>query len=199
MARPRDPHRRTELLDGVIGYLAEHGLLMLSMRPLAEHLGHSTRVLTHHFADKQELLGAVLARLDERQRAWLRAMPGWDGERGMGDIVRATWEAQLAEENLPFTRLVHEIEGLAAGGRLAGQVTTLLADRIAFVAESFRGRGVPWDAARRYATVQNAAFAGLQLDFLNTGERERAEEGVAWLAAQADRWVAEAAGLGADT
>ncbi|MFC6937386.1 hypothetical protein ACFQHO_48685 [Actinomadura yumaensis] len=61
---------------------------------------------------------------------------------------------------------------------------------------------MPWDAARRYATVQNAAFAGLQLDFLNTGERERAEEGVAWLAAQADRWVAEAAGvagLGADT
>ncbi|MEW2359277.1 TetR family transcriptional regulator [Spirillospora sp. NPDC029432] len=192
MARPRDPDRRAELLDGVLEYLAGNGLSTLSMRPLAEHLGHSTRVLTHHFADKRALLGAVLARLDERQRERLRALPGWDGERPMGEIVRAAWDWQLAAENLPFTRLVHEIEGLAAGGRLHGQVTRLLADRVEFVAASFRARGVPAEAAVRYATVQNAAFAGLQIDFLNTGDRDRAEEGIAWLAAQADRWIEEA-------
>ncbi|GAA4070735.1 TetR/AcrR family transcriptional regulator [Actinomadura miaoliensis] len=192
MARPRDPRRRAELLDAVVAYLTDHGLSTLSMRPLAQHLGHSTRVLTHHFADKQDLLGQVLARLDEQQRERLRALPGWDGERSMGDIVRDTWRWQLREDNLPFIRLVHEIEGLAAGGRLAGQVTRLLADRVEFVAESFRVRGVPADLARHYATVQNAAFAGLQLDFLNTGDRERAEAGVEWLAEQADRWIAEA-------
>ncbi|WP_067821358.1 TetR/AcrR family transcriptional regulator [Actinomadura kijaniata] len=191
MARPRDPHRRDELLDATVDYLATNGLSTLSMRPLAEHLGHSTRVLTHHFADKSELLTAVLTRLDEQQRQRLRALPGWDGERGMGDIIRATWRWQLAEENLPFTRLVHEIEGLAAGGRLHGQVTRLLADRIAFVAAAFRARGVPENAALRYATLQNATFAGLQLDYLNTGDRERAEAGIEWLADQADRWIAE--------
>ncbi|WP_084265791.1 TetR family transcriptional regulator [Actinomadura macra] len=192
MGRPRDRGRRTELLDQVIDYLAAHGLAGLSMRPLAGHLGQSTRVLTHHFADKAELVGAVLARLDELQRERLRALPGWDGERPMGEIVQAAWERQLAEENLPFTRLVHEIEGLAAGGRLAGQVTRLLADRVEFVAASFRTRGVTDPDARHYATVQNAVFAGLQLDVLNTGDRARADAGIAWLAATADGWVAAA-------
>jgi AcrR family transcriptional regulator len=192
MARPRDPHRRAELLDAVVGYLAEHGLSTLSMRPLAEHLGHSTRVLTHHFDGKRELLGAVLAHLDRLQRERLRALPGWDGEGGMGDIIRATWQWQLSEENLPMTRLVHEIEGLAAGERLAGQVTRLLADRVEFVAGAFRARGVPDPQAVHYATLQNATFAGLQIDFLNTGDRDRADAGIEWLAAQADRWIADA-------
>ncbi|MFC9974529.1 TetR/AcrR family transcriptional regulator [Spirillospora sp. NPDC127200] len=192
MARPRDPHRRAELLDAVVGYLADHGLATLSMRPLAEHLGRSTRVLTHHFTDKQDLLAQVLTRLDQLQRERLRTLPGWDGDRTMGEIVRAAWQWQLDEDNLPLTRLIHEIEGLAAGGRLAGQATRLLADRVEFVADAFRARGVPADLARHYATVQNATFAGLQLDYLNTGDRDRADAGLEWLAGQADRWIAEA-------
>ncbi len=55
-------------------------------------------------------------------------------------------------------------------------------------------RGVPDPRAVHYATLQNATFAGPQIDLLNTGDRDRdgADAGIEWLAAQADRWIADA-------
>ncbi|WP_181786873.1 TetR/AcrR family transcriptional regulator [Streptomyces phytophilus] len=190
MPRPADPARKTALLDSVVDYLVDHGLATLSMRPLAKELGQSTRVLTHHFADKADLLNATLTRLDERQREWLAGLPGADGEMGMGEVVRATWEYHLTPEHLPLTRLIHEIEGLAAGDRLGGATSRLLADRVEFVAGWFRDRGVPAEAATDYATLLNAAFAGLQIDMLNTGDRERTTAAAHRLADLADGWVA---------
>ncbi|KAB8195670.1 TetR family transcriptional regulator [Nonomuraea phyllanthi] len=192
MARTADPRRRAELLDQIVDYLAEHGLSTLSMRPLAEHLGRSTRVLTHHFADKEELLSATMERLDERHRAWLRALPGWSGSDSVGTIIRRTWDWQSREENLPVARLIHEIEGLAAGGRLQGHVPRLLADRSEFVAGLLRERGVAEADASRISTLANSAYTGLQIDFLTTGERDRVEEALDRLCALVDEWVAAA-------
>ncbi|MEO3883950.1 TetR/AcrR family transcriptional regulator [Nonomuraea sp. B5E05] len=190
MARTADPNRRAELLDRIVDYLAGHGLSTLSMRPLAEHLGKSTRVLTHHFADKDELLSATMERLDERHRAWLRSLPGWAGSDSVGTIIRRTWDWQSSEDNLPIARLVHEIEGLAAGGRLRGHVPRLLADRSEFVAGLLRERGVPEADALRISTLANSAYTGLQIDLLTTGDRERVEEALDQLCALVDEWVA---------
>ncbi|MFC4005592.1 TetR/AcrR family transcriptional regulator [Nonomuraea purpurea] len=190
MARTADPNRRTELLDQIVDYLAEHGLSTLSMRPLAEHLGKSTRVLTHHFADKEALLSATMERLDERHRAWLRSLPGWSGSDSVGTIVRRTWDWQMRGENLPIARLIHEIEGLAAGGKLLGHVPRLLADRSEFVAGLLRERGVAEADALRISTLVNSAYTGLQIDFLTTGDRERVEEALDQLCALVDEWVA---------
>ncbi|MEO3802748.1 TetR/AcrR family transcriptional regulator [Nonomuraea sp. B1E8] len=190
MARTADPNRRAELLDRIVDYLAGHGLSTLSMRPLAEHLGKSTRVLTHHFADKDELLSATMERLDERHRAWLRSLPGWAGSDSVGTIIRRTWDWQSSEDNLPIARLVHEIEGLAAGGRLRGHVPRLLTDRSEFVAGLLRERGVPEAHALRISTLANSAYTGLQIDLLTTGDRERVEEALDQLCALVDEWVA---------
>ncbi|MGW3344528.1 TetR/AcrR family transcriptional regulator [Nonomuraea rubra] len=196
MARTADPHRRAELLDQIVDYLAEHGLSTLSMRPLAQHLGKSTRVLTHHFADKEALLSATMERLDERHRAWLRSLPGWSGADSVGTIVRRTWDWQAREENLPVARLIHEIEGLAAAGKLAGHVPRLLADRSEFVAGLLRERGVPEADALRISTLANSAYTGLQIDFLTTGDRERVEAALDQLCALVDEWVAAAGTAG---
>ncbi|MEV0995858.1 TetR/AcrR family transcriptional regulator [Nonomuraea sp. NPDC050202] len=193
MARTADPHRRAELLDQIVDYLAGHGLSTLSMRPLAQHLGKSTRVLTHHFADKEALLSATMERLDERHRAWLRSLPGWSGADSVGTIVRRTWDWQAREENLPVARLIHEIEGLAAAGKLAGHVPRLLADRSEFVAGLLRERGVPEADALRISTLANSAYTGLQIDYLTTGDRERVEAALDQLCALVDEWVAAAA------
>ncbi|MBB5940356.1 TetR/AcrR family transcriptional regulator [Streptomyces zagrosensis] len=190
MARPRDPQRRTELLDAIIEYLAEHGLAGLSMRPLAQALGHSTRVLTHHFRDKNELIDAVLVRLDERQRDRLGAFPGWEEGRSLGAVIRASWDWHVTGDYLPVIRLLHEIEGLAAGGRLPGtHVPSMLRQRALFVAEALRAHGVPNDVAERRATLLNAAYAGLQTDYLVTGDRARVQAVVDDLAALADAWA----------
>lgn len=194
MARTPDPTRREQLLDAVVDYLAEHGLSTLSMRPLAAHLGQSTRVLTHHFRDKRELLDATLRRLDEMNQQWLRALPGWQGDGPLSDVIRGAWEWQLNERNRPIARLIHEIEGLAAGGRLGDQLPGLFVDRLAFVAEAIEARGVPTDQAREISTFLNAAYTGLQLDYLTSGDAERTGAALERLAELTDQWVRAASG-----
>ncbi|MFI5714550.1 TetR/AcrR family transcriptional regulator [Nocardia sp. NPDC051750] len=61
MARPLDHAKRTELLDAVVRYIAEHGLANLSLRPLAAALGTSSRMLIYYFGTKEELLVQALA------------------------------------------------------------------------------------------------------------------------------------------
>lgn len=190
MPRSADPARREQLLDAIVDYLAENGVGMLSMRPLAAHLGQSTRVLTHHFRDKQDLLEATLRRLDEINRQWLRALPGWQQDGPLGAVIRQTWEWQLDERHRPIARLIHEIEGLAAAGRLGEQQPGLFVDRLAFVTEAIEARGVPSDRARELATFLNAAYTGLQWDYLTSGETERTRAGLERLADLIDQWVA---------
>ncbi|MBB5916955.1 AcrR family transcriptional regulator [Nocardia transvalensis] len=60
MPRPLDEARRAELLAGVIAYIGEHGLIELSLRPLADYLGTSSRMLIHYFGTKEQMLVAAL-------------------------------------------------------------------------------------------------------------------------------------------
>ncbi|MBU3064663.1 TetR/AcrR family transcriptional regulator [Nocardia sp. NEAU-G5] len=60
MPRPLDQARRAELLAGVIAYIAERGLTELSLRPLADYLGTSSRMLIHYFGSKEQMLVAAL-------------------------------------------------------------------------------------------------------------------------------------------
>ncbi|WP_306361750.1 TetR/AcrR family transcriptional regulator [Nocardia sp. CC227C] len=60
MPRPLDHARRAELLAGVIAYIADHGLVELSLRPLADYLGTSSRMLIHYFGSKEAMLVAAL-------------------------------------------------------------------------------------------------------------------------------------------
>jgi AcrR family transcriptional regulator len=50
-------------------YLLEHGLVNLSLRPLAEAIGSSSRILIYHFGTKEGLIRSVMdeARLRLRQ------------------------------------------------------------------------------------------------------------------------------------
>jgi AcrR family transcriptional regulator len=190
MARTADPARRVELIDAIIVELSATGLATFSLRTLAAALGRSTRVLTHHFADKDALLAAVLARLDEQQHEALRATPGWaDPAIGIGTIVRDAWARHLSPADLPRTRLIHEIEGLAAAGRLAAHVPAFVSGRATFVAAALELRGLsPADALTK-ATLLNNAYAGLQADHLTTGESARTEAALAELCALADAWT----------
>ncbi|MEV6773458.1 TetR/AcrR family transcriptional regulator [Nocardia sp. NPDC051030] len=70
MPRPLDHARREDLLSGVINYIADHGLAELSLRPLADYLGTSSRMLIHYFGTKEHMLIAAL----ETQRPNISAM-----------------------------------------------------------------------------------------------------------------------------
>ena len=52
--------RREELAEAATDYALEHGLIGLSLRPLAEALGTSDRMLLYHFDDKDDLVATIL-------------------------------------------------------------------------------------------------------------------------------------------
>jgi AcrR family transcriptional regulator len=58
--RPLDQARRAALLTGVITYMADQGLTELSLRPLADYLGTSSRMLIHYFGSKEQMLVSAL-------------------------------------------------------------------------------------------------------------------------------------------
>lgn len=190
MPRTADPRRRRDVVDAVIDQLARTGIGNFSLRTLAEGLGQSTRVLTHHFSDKDALVSAVLGRLDEQQHEALRATPGWeDPAVPVGRIVRSTWKRNLDSAEVATTRLLREIEGLAASGRLPRPVPDFARGRAEFVATCLAARGLEREAALVHASLLNAAFAGLETDFLMTGDRERTEAALEHLCAWIDSRV----------
>ncbi|GGJ44601.1 TetR/AcrR family transcriptional regulator [Streptomyces brasiliensis] len=80
-SQPPASPRRTELLDACYAYLLEHGLLGLSLRPLAAATGTSPRVLLYLFGSKDGLLRELLARARHEQLTQMaRALdePGTD-------------------------------------------------------------------------------------------------------------------------
>lgn len=193
MPRVADPRRRRDVVDAVIGQLTRTGIGNFSLRALAEGLGQSTRVLTHHFVDKDALVTAVLERLDEQQHEALRTTPGWDDSSvPVSTIVRSTWERGLGSGEVATTRLIREIEGLAASGRLPRPVPGFVRGRAEFVATCLVARGLDRGAALVHATMLNAAFAGLETDFLMTGDRERTGAALDDLCAWIDSRVAGA-------
>lgn len=150
-------------------------------------------MLTHHFADKDALVAAVLERLDKQQHEALRATPGWDDPSvPVSAIIRSTWKRNLGSNEVTTTRLIREIEGLAAAGRLPRPVPGFARGRAEFVATCPATSGLDQEAAPVDATMLNAVFAGLEADFLMTGDRERTEAALEDLCAWIDSHVAGA-------
>ncbi len=74
-----------------------------------------------------------------------------------------------------MTRLIREIEGLAAAGRFPMPGAGFIRGRADFVAACLTRRGIPENDALAKATLLNSAFSSLQGDFLVTGDRVRVE------------------------
>ena len=67
--------RREELTEAAADYVLDHGLIGLSLRPLAAALGTSDRMLLYHFADKDDLVATVFRAAVDRGVAELRGLP----------------------------------------------------------------------------------------------------------------------------
>ena len=64
--------RREELLEKAYEFVLEHGLADLSLRPLAQAIGSSPRVLLYLFESKDGLVRELLARARRDELAALR-------------------------------------------------------------------------------------------------------------------------------
>jgi AcrR family transcriptional regulator len=176
VARSPDPVLKQQLLDQVVRYLADHGLGVVSLRPMAVALGMSPHRLVHHFGSKDELLAAALARAiaiqEAIQESWLRDEPGI----AYPDLLRKWWY-WLADEpaNLALVRL--GLEAAALDATITGLPTEVRAQQIGVWRElmevNFRAAGLDAVEATAEATVVKATFTGLIIDFMVSGERRR--------------------------
>ncbi len=79
--------RREELLEKAYGFVLEHGLADLSLRPLAQAVGSSPRVLLYLFESKDGLVRELLARA---RRDELAAIQGIEGD--LDAVTARLWE-----------------------------------------------------------------------------------------------------------
>lgn len=155
--------RRADLAEAATDYVLEHGLLELSLRPLAAELGTSDRMLLYHFRSKDDLVAAVLRVSNDRAVAAVRALsPSPDVRRG----VLSLWRTVTAPEQDRCQRLYVEAAALGLLGRepYASVVREANAVWVQALAAHLVASGMPQPLAARAVALVDAAFMGFQLD-----------------------------------
>jgi AcrR family transcriptional regulator len=162
--------RREELARAATDYVLEHGLVGLSLRPLAARLGTSDRMLLYHFASKDDLVAAVLRVANDRSVAEVRALPAAPGVRA---AVLALWAAVTSPRLSACQRMYVEAAALGLFGRepYASVVREANRDWVAAVAELLVASGTTRERAPRAVALLDAAMTGFQLDLpLDAGD-----------------------------
>jgi len=184
MARTADEQRRVELLERIVDYVMANGLSDLSLRPLADAVGTSPRVLLYYFTSKEALIEGIMDGARARQRAIFSELPR--NAATYADTVRAAWRVMSAPKHEAVFRLFFEVYGLALqdAQRFPGFLKRAVEDWLDYLEPSaLRDGHTPADA-RAIATVLLAGYRGFLLDLCATRDRKRINRAVdVWIAA----------------
>lgn len=166
------PHRsrREELAQAATDYVLEHGLIDLSLRPLAAELGTSDRMLLYHFGSKDDLVATVLRVCNDRSVGQIRSLrPSTNARSAVLDL----WQEVTSPRLDRCQRMYVEAAALGLFGRepYAGVVREANAVWVQAVADHLVDSGVPRSRATRATALVDAAFMGFQLDLpLDAGD-----------------------------
>ena len=172
--------RRDELAEQATDYALAHGLIGLSLRPLAEALGTSDRMLLYHFRDKDDLVATILRATTARSVGSIRALkPSADLRAAVLDL----WSAVSSGAMQGCQRLYVEAAALGLFGRepYVTEVREANAAWMSALADHLVRSGVPADRAGRAAAMVDATFMGLQIDqpLSTTSQQRRAVQDLA--------------------
>jgi AcrR family transcriptional regulator len=102
--------RRAELAEGALAYVLEHGLIGLSLRPLAAALDTSDRMVIYHFGSKEGLITEIVALASQRVAGSLQAVdPATLAIQNAGDLVRYAWQALTGPDATSAMRVYLEM------------------------------------------------------------------------------------------
>ena len=163
--------RREELLEKAYAFVLEHGLADLSLRPLAQAVGSSPRVLLFLFDSKEGLVRELLARA---RRDELDALAGIEGD--LDAVTARLWEWLSATEHRPL--LVLWVEAYARSlidpaGPWSGFARQTVEDWLAVLAEAQPPAVRRTEAGEAERTRVLALLRGALLDLLATGDATR--------------------------
>ena len=159
----KDPQRRRSLAEAATDYAQEHGLIGLSLRPLAAALGTSDRMLLYHFDGKDDLVAAVLHTSNQRSIACLEALPRSGSVR---EAVLGLWAASTQGQLERCQRLYVKASALGLFGRepYAGTIRKSNEAWMKALVEWLVRSGCARSAADRAGNLLDAAMMGLLLD-----------------------------------
>lgn len=178
---------REDLLERVTDHVLEHGLIGLSLRPVAAAVGTSDRMLIYHFASRDALVSEVVARTSERAVQAVAELPGAPNVRSG---VRRLWAAYRAQ---PLSACL-DVYCQAAAVGLIGREPYLTDARAsnevwtAALRDYFVRCGAPRRRVGRLVTLVDSALYGFHLD-LTTDRPAELARGVADLAVAAQTLV----------
>jgi AcrR family transcriptional regulator len=171
--------RRALLLERCYEYVLEHGLVSVSLRPLAAAVGSSPRVLLFLFGSKDQLVRELLARAraDETELPALRS-----ADTDLPAATLQVWEWLAADRHRGLLRLWVEsyarslIEPDGPWGPFAQETVK---DWLALLAAAQPAAERQTEAGIAQRTLALAVLRGALLDLLATGDRERTTRAVA--------------------
>jgi AcrR family transcriptional regulator len=155
--------RRQALAEGATDYVLEHGLIDLSLRPLAAALGTSDRMLLYHFSDKHDLVATVLRVSNDRSVKGIRDL---EPSPNVRQAVIDLWGAVSSPQQARCQRLYVEAAALGVLGTepFASVVGEANEVWLGALVDHLVASGVRRSRAPRAARLVEAAFMGLQLD-----------------------------------
>jgi AcrR family transcriptional regulator len=169
--------RRAELLELAYGYVLEHGLAELSLRPLAAAIGSSPRVLLLLFGSKDGLVRALLARARQDELSMLEDLRAGS----LADAAELIWRWLADPRHRPLLVLWSQgyVRSLTESeGPWSGFAQSTVDDWLEVLAAA-QPDGVRRTAAGRAQRTQVlAVLRGALLDLLATGDRRRATSAV---------------------
>ncbi len=112
--QPARERRRDALLDAMADHLLAHGLAGSPLRALAKAAGTSDRMLLYYFADRDELLTAVLGHVAGRLQAMLDAAA--DLPNRWTALLQALWAQARTPAFRPYLQLLLDLATAAGRG-----------------------------------------------------------------------------------
>jgi len=168
--------RQLELLEGAYAYVLQHGLTSLSLRPLAQAIGSSPRVLLFLFGSKEGLVQALLARARSAELEILDQTPPSGSPEDFASVVRGVWLWLLDKQHRRMLALWLETYAqslVEPSGPCAEFARKTVDDWLGLLASR---QPAPLRRSRAGATERALALAvlrGALLDLLATGDEER--------------------------
>ena len=172
----RSSDRYDALLGDIVDSLLASGVADLSLRPLAERVGTSARLLIYHFDTKENLIVCALEEVRVRAAESLKARVASDRPASLKALLLMFWDWALEEEHARYFRLLFEVDGLSMFDQIKSSSETRQAGASVWLSmiEGATARlGSGERANPGQSTLVMAAMTGLLQDFLSTGERRR--------------------------
>lgn len=192
-AKP-NPARRAELLKALVEHLLGEGVADASLRPVADAVGTSARMLIYHFRSKEALIVEALREVRAREQAMLLRAVQRRGVASVPEILRHIWHWYTSPRREPYLRLFFEVMGLALQNpsRFPGFLENVREDLLLLAEQAMVEAGLPAGESRVRATFYISTLRGLLLDWLATKDRRRLDAAADALAALMEADIARA-------